>query len=327
MVDALHRISPAVRVGERLVVRCRLADDSATDALGWVVSLDEHEVVLTDHRGDEVRIDRTRVVAARRLPVARGGRNPMRTTAAELELVALPGWAADREPLGEWTLRAAGGFTARANSCLAVGDPGMPVTQAAERVVAYAGLHAAYPWAQVVAGSDEEGQLRHLGWRDVYAAADVLVARLGEWLQRHEPHEQVKVEQVKVEENLHPSWEQAFRVSRPSSADPAWLRRILENGAPRGYASVTQRDEVVAIGRGHVAGDWLGLASIWTAPERRRQGLAEQVVVGLGHWGARRGARNAYLQVAADDEAAHRAYERLGFRPHHSYLYLAAPDG
>ena len=28
------------------------------------------------------------------------------------------------EPLGEWTLRAGGGFTGRANSCHAVGDPG-----------------------------------------------------------------------------------------------------------------------------------------------------------------------------------------------------------
>jgi hypothetical protein len=41
-----------------------------------------------------------------------------------LERRALPGWLALHEPLGEWTLRAAGGFTGRANSCLAVGDPG-----------------------------------------------------------------------------------------------------------------------------------------------------------------------------------------------------------
>ena len=46
----------------------------------------------------------------------------------------------------------------------------------------------------------------------------------------------------------------------------------------------------------------------------------------LGHWAARRGARNAYLQVAQENSGAHDAYGRLGFVRHHSYRYLEAPS-
>ena len=44
----------------------------------------------------------------------------------ELEQVAAFGWRAQETVrLGEWLLRASGGFTQRANSVLAVGDPGV----------------------------------------------------------------------------------------------------------------------------------------------------------------------------------------------------------
>lgn len=52
-------------------------------------------------------------------------------TIVELETVAAQGWRAPEEaPLGRWLLRAARGFTGRANSALAAGDPGMPLAEA-----------------------------------------------------------------------------------------------------------------------------------------------------------------------------------------------------
>ena len=48
-------------------------------------------------------------------------------------------------------------------------------------------------------------------------------------------------------------------------------------------------------------------------------------MIALGHWAARRGARNVYLQVASENADAVRAYEAMGFRFHHRYGYLAAP--
>ena len=49
----------------------------------------------------------------------------------ELEVIAAKGWrATEEERLGGWLLRAAQGFTGRANSALAAGDPEIPLVEA-----------------------------------------------------------------------------------------------------------------------------------------------------------------------------------------------------
>jgi len=53
----------------------------------------------------------------------------------ELEVIAAKGWRAqEEERLGGWLLRAAQGFTGRANSALAAGDPGIPLAEAVQAV-------------------------------------------------------------------------------------------------------------------------------------------------------------------------------------------------
>ena len=53
----------------------------------------------------------------------------------DLEEAAARGWRAPEEAaLGRWRLRAAEGFTGRANSALAIGDPGMPLAAAVSEV-------------------------------------------------------------------------------------------------------------------------------------------------------------------------------------------------
>ena len=100
---------------------------------------------------------------------------------------------------------------------------------------------------------------------------------------------------------------------------------ILDGQPPRAFAAVDRGERPVAIARGHLSGDWLGLAAIWTHPDHRRGGLATDLTRALGHWAARRGARNVYLQVASANAAALAAYGRLGFVRHHSYRYLRPP--
>lgn len=311
------------RLGERWVLRRRLADGSATDVVGWLVSLDDGAVSLEVEGGDTVTVDRPAIILARRAPSARGGPEPGRTTAEHLEWAALPGWVAHSEPLGEWTLRAGGGFTGRANSALAVGDPGVALAEAGERVIAYATAHGISPWAQVIVGSEVEEGLVDLGWRPTYVVTDVLVCRLITLLGDDLPDPRVS-----VHERLDEAWLAAYARSRPNDADPAILRLILDGHPPRAFASVADpasEGEHSAIARGHVSGPWLGLASVWTEPAHRRRGLATAMMRALGHWAARQGARNAYLQVAQQNTGAHDAYGRLGFVRHHSYRYLAAP--
>jgi ribosomal protein S18 acetylase RimI-like enzyme len=319
-VDAHPHPLDAARPGERWVIRTRLPDGSATDVVGWIDDLGPQAVRVAIDARSRVVVDRTSVIIARRAPAARGGVDPRRVSAEDLERHALPGWLADSEPLGEWTLRAGGGFTGRANSCLAVGDPGVPFREAADRVVAYARAHGIRPWAQVIVGSQAEAGLTALGWQPVYVRTDLLVARLAVFL-----GEDLSSPDVRVTDDLEPAWLAAYQRSRPNDADPGVLRAILDGKAPRAFASVGT-PPYAGIARGHVSGPWLGLTSIWTAPEHRRRGLATAMMRALGHWGARHGARYVYLQVASANTAAHQAYARLGFARHHSYGYRQAPD-
>jgi len=305
------------QVGERWVVRHRLADGSATDVTGWLEELTPHRIRLRLLRGGEAAVDPATLIGARRVSIAYGGPDPRRTSAEELEQVAARAWVAEWEPLGEWTLRAGGGFTGRANSCLAVGDPGLSLASAAERVVAYAKGHGIEPRIQVVAGSETEQGLRELGWVETYVRTTVLVTRLSTWLGEEAPYGRAD-----VIDSWTPEWGSAYGRSRPTPADPELVRRILTSAAPRAFAQVAGPDELVAIGRGQVTRGWLGLSSVWTDPEWRRQGLATAVMRALGHWAARLGARSAYLQVASENADAVQAYQRLGFQPHHDYRYL-----
>ena len=56
---------------------------------------------------------------------------PRNPRVEDLERAAALHWQApETEPLGEWRLRAAAGFTGRANSALPLGDPGLPLPEA-----------------------------------------------------------------------------------------------------------------------------------------------------------------------------------------------------
>lgn len=321
----------SAQAGERWVVRVRTPDGSATDLVGWLLDADAGTLRLqgaldpTSHGEAPVwTVALDDVVVARRAPQARGGPPPSRTPPDVLEHLAVEAWAVDLEPLGGWWLRSASGFTGRANSCLAVGDPGLPVDEAAGRIEAYAAAHGIGPLAQVVTGSDEDAALQELGWHQTYVATDVLAMRLADLLGDHEADPRVA-----VGEELTPAWRAAFDAYRPHDADPDLVTRLLDGRRPRAYGSVgSEEDGLVAVGRGHLAGGWLGVAALWTRPDHRRQGLATAVLRGLGRWAARRDARWCYLQVDAANAGAHAAYERLGFALHHRYRYLApAPDG
>ncbi|MCW2811173.1 MAG: hypothetical protein JWP61_1631, partial [Friedmanniella sp.] len=99
------------RPGERWTVRHRLADGSATDVVGWLDRLTPAFLHVGTTDGTVHVVERSSVVAARRAPAALGGPGPSRVSPAELQHRAVSGWLALHEPLGEWTLRAGGGFT------------------------------------------------------------------------------------------------------------------------------------------------------------------------------------------------------------------------
>ena len=85
-----------------------------------------------------------------------------------LERAAARHWQApDTEPLGEWLLRAADGFTGRANSALPLGDPGRPLPEAVTAVTEWyrrRGLRPMIVLPQGAAPDHLENHLNERGW-------------------------------------------------------------------------------------------------------------------------------------------------------------------
>ncbi len=310
---AVDRFKP----DDRVTVRHRLDDGSATDVVGWVTAIDTERIEIVSPIDRITTVRRDRIILAKQVPPAMGGRPPSKVSADELELAARASWIADSEPLGNWTLRSGNGFSGRANSCLAVGNPGMAYAQAAQLIIDYFTERGLEPRAQVIAGSEAEQALRELGWQQTYVITTVMAQPLVGLLGDHPRNPRVE-----INTDLTNEWWQSYLQYRPVP-DHQVARRILAGNPPVGLASIRSSTGVIsALGRGHVGGDWLGLAALWTDPDHRRNGMATMIMRELGHWAARYAARSVYLQVAKENTGAIAAYSGLGFEPHHDYLYL-----
>ncbi|HWN35249.1 MAG TPA: GNAT family N-acetyltransferase [Pseudonocardia sp.] len=168
-------------VGRRVALRHRLPEVDGrpmlTDAVGELGE-DGPGAVLVHTRRGVVRVARDAVVAVREIPPPMP-RRPSWAAVARLERICSDAWPAVlTRPLGQWRLRAAGGFTGRANSALAVGDPGLAMPVALDRVCGFAAEHGLLPRVQVAMGSPWQRAILAHGWTrddDHPAGADVAV--------------------------------------------------------------------------------------------------------------------------------------------------------
>ncbi|WP_199441376.1 GNAT family N-acetyltransferase [Umezawaea beigongshangensis] len=236
--------------------------------------------------------------------------------AEELEHRCADAWPAlADEPLGEWRMRAAGGFTGRANSTLTTGDPGIPVERALRRAVDFAAANGIPPTAHVVVGSAAEGAVASAGWRvnlDHPGGAESVVLT-GPVAAFPDSASQ----QVRIEALPRPTW---WKLTASADPTPA-QRHVLASGPLVGFGVGAVDGEVVAAVRGAVVGDLLHVARLAVRPEHRRRGLATELVSALAAWGAEHGATTVALQVAVHNTAAVRLYDALGCAAHHRYRY------
>ncbi|GAA0460086.1 GNAT family N-acetyltransferase [Streptomyces olivaceiscleroticus] len=320
-------ITPA-DVGKRVSVR-RLAEpgestERFTDTVGVLTSWDDGVLSITRRTGEEVRITASSLVAGKVVPAAPARRRGPATSARELTEVAARGWpAVETERLGEWTLRASGGFTRRANSALPVGDPGVPLDDALVRVRDWYAARGLPPYVVVstgAAGGDEllAAELERRGWT-AEARTAVRVGALA-------PLADTDADTGRVRLSRKPDGEWTALYNRSADAPPE-AAQVLTGGPSVWFATVPGEDGPAAIGRMVVDGRWAGFAAVEVAPAHRRQGLATLVMAALAQRALEEGASAAYLQVEADNEGARALYDTLGFTDHHHYHYRRAPQG
>ncbi|PXY32408.1 GNAT family N-acetyltransferase [Prauserella muralis] len=252
--------------------------------------------------------------------------------AEEIEQACADAWPAQTEqPLGGWRLRAsvdtvarsasvAGGggrrvgFTGRANSVLAVGDPGVPVAEALTRACEFAHAHGVPPMVQAVKDGRVERELAGQGWRPYveYENGHEVAVLLGAVPAGPAPEKTAVLGAPTAG-----WWELAVGRPEPAPAE----RHVLTSGAKVGFG-VAELDGVTAGGvRGSVVGETLLVARLAVRPGYRRRGLATALMAAIGDWGRRRGATRCVLQVSVGNTGALALYAGLGFTEHHRYRY------
>jgi hypothetical protein len=332
------RITPA-DVGKRVSVR-RLSEPGAsrqkfTDTVGVLTSWDAGVLMITRRDGRSVRIPESALVAGKVVPAAPARRRGPAASYEELAHISSRAWRpVESERLGEWELRAAAGFTRRANSVLPLGDPGRPLDAALDAVRRWyreRGLPAYVQTATGAEGTQELlcAELERRGWvREV--TAELWTGALAPVADRAEGRDVVLARQADE------AW--LARYQRKGVSEVAL--RVLGCGSPgsgeagsgRGpsvwFASVPGEEGTppAAIGRCVVDGRWAGFAAVEVDPGRRRQGLATEVMAALARRALDEGASAAWLQVETDNEPARALYAALGFAPHHAYHHYRAPE-
>ncbi|MDJ0343833.1 GNAT family N-acetyltransferase [Streptomyces sp. H10-C2] len=303
------RISPA-DVGKRVSVRrvLEIADGQPTfsDTIGVLASWDEGVVCVTRRDGETVRIAESSLVAGKVVPPAPVRRGALAST-GELQEAASRAWPAiETERLGEWTLRGAGGFTRRANSVLAYGDPRVPLDEALDFVVRWYGERGTTPYLQVPDDAPLAAELERRGWP---READTLV--------RTSPIAPLAdlpgAEGVTLTREPGDSWLASYHRTGELAEQAL---KVVTGGPSVWFAAMPG-----AIGRGVVDGRWALFGAVEVEPAYRRKGLATAVMAALARRALEEGASFAYLQVEADNDAARELYDRMGFTTHHGYHY------
>lgn len=262
------------------------------------------------------------VLAGRGEDRARGARPAQGPAASyeELAHVASRAWRpVESERLGGWELRAAGGFTRRANSVLPLGEPGMPLDEALTAVRRWYGDRGLPAYVQTATGAEGTqellcAELERRGWvREV--TAELWTGALAPVADRAE----------------------GAGVVLTREADDAWLARyqrkgvsevalkVLGSGPSVWFATVPGEQAPAAIGRCVVDGRWASFAAVEVDPAMRRRGLASTVMAALARRALDEGASAAWLQVEEDNAGARALYAGMGFAAHHAYHHYREP--
>mgnify|MGYP000952827842 CR=1 FL=1 len=223
------------------------------------------------------------------------------------------------ESLGDWILREADGFTRRANSCLALGDPGMPLDDAVAAVEDWYRARDLEPCVKICPDAPEG--LDHLlcarGWS---VATPSLVLRRD--LSRDSP-----ASPPEFSASATPDADWLRTVSLWDGESPDKARHHGELAArmrSAGFLRWTVSDAFLAVGVISTDGHEAFLYDVVVHPNARGRGIGRAFCIAALGWAHSCGIRAMSLQVLESNTVARALYASLGFAEHHRYHYRVA---
>jgi ribosomal protein S18 acetylase RimI-like enzyme len=252
---------------------------------------------------------------------------PLDTRIVELERAAAGHWrGTEEEPLGGWLLRAAEGFTGRANSALALGDPGLPLDEALAAVTEWYEARDLPPMVAVPAPLDAPAELDDLftsrRWSTRPGPALVMVADLAEV-----PAAPVLPDglAIRVDDEPDAEWLRMHRYRGQSDLPPVRLK-LLMSADRQAFVSIrSAAGAAAAVGRLSLGDGWAGITAVEVDTARRRRGLGTAITLAICAAARARGVDKVFLQVESTNDAARSLYERCHFTYSHRYDYRLPP--
>jgi N-acetylglutamate synthase len=233
----------------------------------------------------------------------------------EIEHLTLRAWAAlETEIYDGWILRFSNGYTGRANSVNPLDGSSLPL----EEKIAYC-----------------ENWYQARGLETKFRLNEAIYPPELDTILEQRAYERYNETLVQSADLSHFTGEMDSRFTHEATISDTWLADwALWNHAPEQHVPTAKamlskiegaacfgRIGEAALGLAVLEANTVGLFDIVVSPDYRRQGLGRALVLSLLAWGKAQGADTVYLQVVANNHAALRLYDELGFETHHRYWY------
>jgi N-acetylglutamate synthase len=315
-----HPLAPVPSPGTQVTLRVA-TPVGPISIVGEIVEADEQQWSVRRRDGSVAVVDVATIEAQREVPPGRSATS----TVAEVQQVAAFGWRArETVRMGDWLLRASSGFTQRANSVLAVGEPGVDIDLALDRAADWYAERGLPLLVMQSDGGSAEGLVERLAARGCEPRSEthLMTGEVAHVLRAMPGAVAATGLDVRLEDAPDDVWYACYAESARPLTDAG--RLVMEEHPAVVFASLREGDRAVAVARAAVDERWTGLFAVAVVGDRRRQGLGAAVTLAALKEAARRGGRHVYLQVEAHNAPAVELYRRLNLRVHHDYRYWTA---
>jgi GNAT superfamily N-acetyltransferase len=325
------------RIGQRVAVLHKLEDGTRGEAVGDLEDVGLHLRLAS--RSGPVLIPLERVIAGRTVPPrpSRPGPPHLVTSITDLQRVMAWHWQAPESQRSRgWLLRAADGFTGRANSAIPLDVRPRPAGPAiADDLALIRSWYTARSLVPTVcvagplpggtSGDEVTSTVRAAalaaGWQVVPGgSALVMTARASHLRSTLPPVDLPAGLSVTVGSEPDEAWLANYGDARGDLPEVATA--LLLSASEQIFVSIREDGRTVGVARGSLGGGWAGLTAVEVAPSSRRRGLGTALLRTVADWAHATRTPSVFLQVNETNEIAQSMYRRTGFDVHHRYDYL-----